>query len=156
WFLKGLLQNMTLILFVMVGVLIVSLGLNALAVWRGWLFVRERSSEGTRGVSAREEPVTLLIPVCGVEGEGVAHFRRFCELDWPEYQVVFTVLDARDAALPLLGQLRSNERCSVEIQVGGEATGVNLKIRNLLNARPRAKHEWIVICDADVRPDADL
>jgi len=134
-------------------VLLASLVLNFLATWRGWLFVHRVARVAPQGF---QPPVTLMIPVCGVEGEGLAHFQRFCALDWPRYQLLFTLLDPADPALPLLRQLRSNDHCTIDIQVGGSSTGFNLKVRNLLNAWPSVRHDWIVICDADVRAESDL
>jgi ceramide glucosyltransferase len=100
--------------------------------------------------------VTLLIPVCGVEGEGISHFRRFVSLSWPKYQVVFTVLDPQDPAVPLLHQIQSTEQCHVEVQVGGSSDGQNLKIRNLQNAFSQVANDFIIICDADIKPEPDF
>ncbi len=133
--------------------LLTSLILNVLATWRGWLFHRRRSLPNP---DQDKPPVTLMIPVCGVEGEGLAHFQKFCELDWPRYQVIFTVLDPEDGSLPILRQLVSNSKCTIDLQVGGVSVGVNLKVRNLLNAWPLVKHDWVVICDSDVVAAPDL
>jgi ceramide glucosyltransferase len=101
-------------------------------------------------------PVTVFIPVKGVEGEGLPHFRRFCSLDWPNYQLIFTILDPHDPSLPILKQLQSNDKCQVYLQIGGSADGANLKIRNLLNAFPLLQHEWMIVCDADVEAEPGL
>ncbi len=134
--------------------LLVTVALNALAVWRARSFVMAQQS--WIPPSTPRPPVSLLVPVCGVEGDGVEHFARFCRLDWPSYEVIFTVLDTHDPATLLLQEMRSTPSCEVKVQVGGPALGANLKVRNLLNASHRASHEWLVICDADVRPDPDF
>ncbi len=131
-----------------------SIFLNGLATWRAWSFIKRRSAPQKSLLS--KPPVTLLIPVCGVEGtegERVEHFLRFSQLDWPQYQVIFTVLKDSDPAVPLLQQILSSPTCTVNLQMGGIATGANPKVRNLLNALPLVRHEWIVICDADVKPE---
>jgi len=155
--------------------------LNGMAVWRAWCFIKNRSrviseASTTRGDPRHsihpenfrdgflakagnidwQPPVTLMVPVCGIEADGVAHFSQFCRLNWPQYQAIFTVLDAMDPALPMLQQIQPFSGCEVKLQVGGPATCANLKIRNLLNAFPSVRYEWIVICDADVQPDPDF
>jgi ceramide glucosyltransferase len=126
--------------------------LNGLAVWRAWLFIRNRPPSST----PFEPAVSLLIPVCGIEGKGLAHFERFCRLDWMHYEVIFTVLDPQDPAVPLLQQLSNTSTCDVHLQIGGKSEGRNLKIRNLLNGVSRARYEWMVICDADIKPEMNF
>jgi ceramide glucosyltransferase len=136
------------ILILIAFLLACSVVLNSLATWRAWLFVR---SSRNFEPSIVKPKVSIFIPVCGIEGTGLSHFRRFCSLDWPCYQVIFTVLDQADPAIPVLKQIESSPSCEVALQVGGSSTGSNLKIRNLLNAWPKLRHDWIVICDADVK-----
>lgn len=125
--------------------------LNGLAVWRAWRFVAGQRTGSRKTISFRP-PVSVLVPVCGIEGGGIEHFLRYRRIDWPGYQVIFTVLEDSDPALPVLRQISSTAGVEVSLQVGGAAGGANRKIRNLLNAMPLVRHEWIVICDADVEP----
>ncbi len=127
-----------------------SLILNALAVWRGWCFTR--LDLPSFSPHAARPPLSLLVPVCGVEGEGLPHFQRFCELDWPTYQLIFTVLDPADPSLPILHQLRPPPHVTLCVHIGGAAIGANLKIRNLQNAQSKVQHDWMIVCDADVEP----
>jgi ceramide glucosyltransferase len=140
--------------------LVISAVLNALALWRGLKFTScSRRKVGDRGPAGDGlPPVTILVPVCGLEPDAEAHFRRFLDLDWPAYQVVFTVLDPADPCIPVLREIESAGDSSreVNVNVGGLADGQNLKIRNLLNAWPLVRHEWLVLCDADVVADPGL
>ncbi|MBI4026638.1 MAG: glycosyltransferase [Verrucomicrobia bacterium] len=128
--------------------------LNGMAAWRAWRFVRNTPPH--RESAPSKPPATLLVPVRGIEGDGVEHFQRFCQLDWPSYQVVFTVLDEADPALPLLRRIRPGAGCEMTLQVGGRSEGANPKVRNLLNAFPKARHDWMAICDADVEVEPDF
>ena len=134
--------------------LLLAVGLNGLAAWCAWRFRRKHLAP--RDELRHRPPATLLVPVRGLEGDDSSHFLRFCQLDWPGYQMIFTVLDPEDGALPALRRLRSTATCQVTLQVGGASQGANPKVRNLLNAWPLVKHDWIVICDADIRPDSDF
>lgn len=126
--------------------------LNAMATWCGRKFIRKAPLPP----SQTTPPVTLLVPVCGLEGDDFTHFKAFANLQWPQYEVIFAVLDPADPAIAVLRQISSSAQCKVSIQIAGSATGANLKIRNLLNAWPLATHDWIVFCDADVVAEPDL
>ncbi len=132
-------------------ILFTAVFLNGLAVWRARCFVRTQSMP--RKDNDQKIPVTLMIPVCGTEGDDREHFDRFCQLDWPNYQVIFTVLDPMDPVIPILKQIPSSQNCKIKLYIGGSAKGNNLKIRNLLNAMPWVDHDVIIICDADVKPE---
>lgn len=142
-------MHLVLVLF-----LVLSVGVNLIALWCGWQFIR---NQGAKHLVLTQMPeVTLLIPVCGVEGDGLSHFTRFTRLNYPKYQVVFTVLDPLDLAVSVLQQIPSTDQCSVEVQIGGNSDGENLKVRNLRNAFPRVKSDYIAICDADIKPEPDF
>lgn len=131
-----------------------SLILNGLAVWRGWRFANKPPFSPLS--SSNLPSISLVVPVCGIEAGGIQHFQRFCELDWPVYQLIFTILDPKDPAIPLLKQIVPPSHVDLTILSGGEAIGANLKVRNLQNAQSVVKHDWMVVCDADVEPDTLL
>jgi ceramide glucosyltransferase len=100
--------------------------------------------------------VTVLKPVCGLEKNLAVNLRSACLQDYPDYQVVYSVQDSDDPALPLLREIQQEfgaERVSVACSVAN--VGVNGKINNLAGALPQARHELLVISDSDVllRPD---
>ena len=132
-------------------ILLIAVLLNGLAVWRARCFIKKQAADEKYGM--QKPPVTLMVPICGTEGDDLEHFSRFCRLDWPNYQVIFTVLDPADPVIPILQQIPSSARCEVKLHIGGSAKGNNLKIRNLLNAMPWVRNDLIVICDADVKPE---
>jgi ceramide glucosyltransferase len=97
-------------------------------------------------------PVSLLKPVHGLEKGLAENLRSACRQDYPEYQVVFSVEEEADPALPLLRALASeygSSRVTVVVHAGG--TAPNGKVRNLVGALPAARHEVLVISDSDVR-----
>jgi ceramide glucosyltransferase len=101
-------------------------------------------------------PATVLKPVCGLEKNLEANLRSICEQDYPEYQVVFSVQDPQDPALPLLREIQrdfGHDRVSV---VGRNLkVGLNGKINNLLGGLTQARYDVLVISDSDVtlKPD---
>ncbi|HVE12343.1 MAG TPA: bacteriohopanetetrol glucosamine biosynthesis glycosyltransferase HpnI [Elusimicrobiota bacterium] len=125
---------------------------SVLAVRRLW---KERKAAAGR-VPAALPPVTVLKPIKGLDREMYASLASFLDQDYPEYQVIFCVQDADDAALPLLRRLKADfpER-DVELVVSSERIGFNPKVNNLANAEPAIKHELLLISDSDVRARRD-
>jgi len=123
-----------------------------LAVWR--FRTQPRCSPG---YSFSKWPgVTILKPVRGLEKNQEQNLRSACLQDYPEFQVVFSVQDPDDPALPLLkkiGQAFGSKRVSVVI--GNRRVGPNGKINNLLGALPYAQYDTLVISDSDVRLKPD-
>lgn len=142
-------------LFYILGViLLVSTLLNAMALWRGSIFVN--SIDEPCEPQDPETPwpsVSLLVPLCGLEEGFEKEIFRFLKFDYPDYNVVFTVLDANDPVIPVVSRIASQNPDKVFLNIGGEATGENLKVRNLLNGIKLVNHEWLIICDGDILPE---
>ena len=100
-------------------------------------------------------PVTVLKPVCGLEKNLSANLRSICLQDYPEYQVVFSIQDPGDPALPLLKEIQRDYPERVSVTVENFQAGPNGKINNLLGALLHARHDFLVISDSDVRVGTD-
>jgi ceramide glucosyltransferase len=101
-------------------------------------------------------PVTILKPVHGLEKNQRENLRSTCLQDYPEYQVVFSVQEANDAAIPLLNDLQREfgaER--VTVAIGNYRAGTNGKINNMIGGLRQARYDTLVISDSDVllKPD---
>jgi len=95
--------------------------------------------------------VTILKPVHGLEKHLEKNLRSACTQDYPKYQVVFSVQDENDPAIPLLRTLQSeygSERITVVIDQ--RQVGTNGKINNLIGGLAQARYEILVISDSDV------
>lgn len=90
-------------------------------------------------------------PLCGVDLMAELALESFFLLDYPQYQLVFGVQDAKDPVLEIIARLRARypERDTV-VMVNDALHGSNRKISNLMNMQPLAKHEIIVFSDADI------
>jgi ceramide glucosyltransferase len=101
-------------------------------------------------------PVTILKPVHGLEKNQRENLRSTCLQDYPEFQVVFSVQEANDAAIPLLNDLQREfgvERVTVAIE--NFRAGTNGKINNMIGGLRQARYDTLVISDSDVllKPD---
>jgi ceramide glucosyltransferase len=102
-------------------------------------------------------PVTILKPLKGLDRELYENLRSYCRLDYPSYQLLFTLASPDDEALPVLAKLRAEfpER-DIEIVVSKNRIGFNPKINNVSNAAPFIKHDLLLISDSDVRVKPDF
>jgi ceramide glucosyltransferase len=100
--------------------------------------------------------VTVLKPVHGLEKNQKENLRSTCIQDYPEFQVVFSVQEPDDAAVPLLREIQQEfgtERVTVAIE--NCRAGTNGKINNMIGGLRHARHDILVISDSDIllRPD---
>jgi ceramide glucosyltransferase len=106
--------------------------------------------------SSRLPPVTVLKPICGAEPGLYEHLRSFCRQDYPEFQIIFGVLDAADPALLVVRRLSAEfPALAIEVVINAQQHGSNCKISNLINMIERARYDVLAIADSDtfVRPD---
>ena len=97
-------------------------------------------------------PVTILKPIHGLEKDLEENLRSACALDYPDYQVVFSVQRLDDPALPRLRRLeREFGRDRVTVAVTDSEPVINGKIQNLVGAFKVARHDILLISDSDVR-----
>ena len=101
-------------------------------------------------------PVTILKPLKGADAESEACFRSHFQLEYPQYQLVFGVADKNDPAVVIVEKLR-REFPKVDAQwvLCPQQLGANRKVSNLVQMLAPARHEHLVINDADmlVRPE---
>jgi len=106
--------------------------------------------------SARRPPVSILKPLRGEDPALADNLRSFLRQDYPALQLVCGVADSSDPAAVVVRQLMG-EFPGAEIALVVDATqrGTNLKVANLRNMLPAAKHDLLVLADSDMRVGAD-
>jgi len=123
-----------------------ALGYSIIAMLRVWTFPRPRP------VTGEKPPITVLKPVAGAEPNLEQNLRSFCTQDYPEFQILFGVRDSRDPAIPIVERLvRDYPQRHAALVVDPTVAGSNLKISNVLNMMPGARHDLLVVADADCR-----
>jgi len=125
-----------------------------LAIYTGRsFFQRTRSRRVDRSFAP---PLSILKPVRGVDREAFENFASMCDLDYPNYEILFAVGDARDPAIDVIEQV---QRCfpqrSIRLIVGVEQVGNCRKTNSLCRLAKEATHDLLVINDSDVRVEND-
>jgi len=110
-------------------------------------FFRKRRREG----ACWHPTVSLIKPVCGLEKNLYRNLSTACRQAYPEYEVIFSVQDSADPALPLLVRIRDeNPGVLVRIVVDRASAGPNGRLSNILNATSHATGEVLVYSDSDM------
>jgi ceramide glucosyltransferase len=132
--------------------------LLALLILPGWLYLLGAAiatacfTRSAGKVVPDPQPVSVLKPLCGAEPGLYDNLRSFAEQNYPEFEVVLGLRDPRDAALPvvraLIGDLPGRE---IRLVIEPRAAGSNLKVANLENMLPAARHGLLVLADSDIR-----
>lgn len=103
-------------------------------------------------------PITILKPICGIDGDVYENLASFCQQDYPKYQLIFAVLEREDPGIEIVQKV-IHDFPDLDIQlIIGEATttiGANRKVSNLVNAFTKAKYDILVIADSDIRVGRD-
>jgi ceramide glucosyltransferase len=101
-------------------------------------------------------PVTVLKPLCGEDPELYENLLSFCRQDYPTWQIVFGVQNPSDPAVAIVNRLIAEfpEADLALVVKGGRNLG-NLKVANLQNMLPKARHDLLVIADSDIRVGPD-
>jgi ceramide glucosyltransferase len=107
-------------------------------------------------VTPDERPaVSVLKPLHGAEPGLYDNLRSFLDQDHPAMQVVFGVRHRADTALPIARALiRENPGRDTTLVIDPRAGGRNLKVANLENMLPAARHDILVLADSDMRVDS--
>jgi len=99
----------------------------------------------------RQQGVTVLRPVAGLEKNLERTLRSAFELDHPKIEVIFCVASADDPVVPLVKQIRAEYAdISSLLLVGDEPVSFNPKLNNLVKGWKAARYDWIIMADSNL------
>lgn len=128
---------------------------NLLCIWSSRRFLQmQRVRAGKGAAIGSQPPVSILKPLRGTDPEMLESFRSHCRLQYPVYEILFAVHDPADAALGLVERLKSEfPQRDIRVFVFPTVLGANIKVSNLAQLLPRAKYEYLIVNDGDIRVD---
>jgi len=101
-------------------------------------------------------PASIVKPVRGLDHQAFENFASFCQLDYPEYEVLFAVSEGDDHVCAVIDKLRADfPACSIRLITKVPRIGTNDKVNNLCHLSRKAKYDFIVMNDSDVRVERD-
>jgi ceramide glucosyltransferase len=101
-------------------------------------------------------PVSILKPLKGVDPEIFESFCSHCEQDYPDFQLIFGVSDPADPAVEVVRKLQTKyPAIPIELIVCERILGTNIKVSNLAQMLPVARHEILLVNDSDIRVPKD-
>jgi len=129
----------------------------ALLVWQ-WLAALRFPLHARAGGTSSSPGVTLLKPVKGCDAHTEDCLRSWFAQDYAgPVQVLFGVAAADDPACAIIRQLLGEfPNTDAQLVVCGPLLGANAKVSKLAQISKLAKHEVVVISDADVRVPPDF
>jgi len=119
--------------------------------------IRPLPGDAPSGSSALP-PVTLLKPLKGADEHTEACLGSWFAQDYPgDIQLLFAVADAGDPVCEVVNKLlREFPHADARLVVCPERLGTNGKVSKLAQLQPLAKHDVLVVSDADVFVPPDL
>jgi ceramide glucosyltransferase len=127
----------------------------ALAIFSTWTYRRSLKKLPPFDASYTP-PVSLLKPVHGLDWGAYENFASMCNLDYPEYEIVFAVGHADDPIIPTIEKLRRDfPKTAIRLIIGVEQLGASRKTNKLCRLAKEAKYELLVMNDSDVRVEKD-
>lgn len=120
------------------------------------LVLLERFLKAPELVAENLPPITILKPLHGDDPELEAALATFLTQDYPTFQVVFGVQNPADPALTVVERLRARfPGRDIAVVVDATQHGRNRKIGNLINMEGAARHDILIIADADIHVAPD-
>ena len=140
--------------FVLGGLAVLSF---VLLIWQ-WLAGRRFPLHRRIADSSFTPPVTVLKPLKGTDSTTAASLRSWLAQDYAgDIQFLFGVESEADPACALVRQLLAEFPArDAQLLVCPERLGANPKVSKLIQMVRVAKHDFLVVSDADVRAPADL
>src|ERR1700729_2809470 len=124
-----------------------------LCLWSAAAFLRQRRADSESSLPAPPlPPVSILKPLKGTDPEIYQSFRSHCLQDYPEYEIIFGVSDPSDPAIADVKQLQSEfSSRAIKLIVCPKSLGANVKVSNLAQMLPLARHDHLIVDDSDIR-----
>lgn len=96
-------------------------------------------------------PVSIVVPVRGIENFTGETLEAAFRLDWPEYELLFCVADAGDPVIEAIRAVAARHpQVDMRILTGDDRISANPKLNNCYKGWQAARHDWVVLADSNV------
>jgi ceramide glucosyltransferase len=101
--------------------------------------------------AGQSQPVSIVVPLRGIEQFTPETLQRSFSLDWPRYELVFCVAHADD---PVVGLVKSAiarfPGVPARLSIGDDRVSANPKLNNCVKGWEAARHDWVILADSNV------
>jgi ceramide glucosyltransferase len=128
-----------------------------LTLWGTWLARRHfRSTPPRLDTPFALFPVSILKPLKGVDAGSEENLESFFRLNYPDFELLFSVADAHDPAARTVRQLMAKyPGVKSRLIVGAIDIGPNPKVNNMVKSYEQASNDFVLISDSNVRVPTD-
>jgi ceramide glucosyltransferase len=121
------------------------------------LAVRHALGRARRAGEGPAPDVTIIKPLNGADPNLRDRLQTFCRQDYAgKIQIVFGVHDAADPAIAVVRELQlAHPALDIELVIDPRIHGANRKATNLINMADSARHDVLILSDADIAVDAN-
>ena len=125
-----------------------------------WQFFAARKFPLHQRIAATDftPAISILKPLKGCDDTTAASLQSWLNQNYPgQTQILFGVADTNDPVCKIVQELlQKNPALNAQLMICGEPPGANAKVSKLAQLERHAKHDLILICDADVRVPPDF
>jgi len=121
--------------------------------WSASVFLRRQTASRSRPtLTEATPPISILKPLKGTDPEIYECLRSHCLQDYPEYEIIFGASDPNDPAIATVKKLQSEFPANrIQLIVCPKILGANIKVSNLAQMLPLARHDHLIVNDSDIR-----
>ena len=124
-----------------------------ICLWSASVFLREQTAARSRPtLTEAMPPISILKPLKGTDPQIYECLRSHCLQDYPEYEIIFAVSDPNDPAIATVKRLQSEFPAHrIQLIFCPTILGANIKVSNLAQMLPLARHDHLIVNDSDIR-----
>jgi ceramide glucosyltransferase len=112
--------------------------------------------QGSHGQEGKFAPISILKPLKGADEGLLENLESFFRLDYPVFELLFSVSEQDDPVIPLIRQLiKKYPEIPTRFYIGSFDVGSNPKVNNIFRSYKNAQYDTVLISDSNtrVRPD---
>nr|WP_314094083.1 ceramide glucosyltransferase [uncultured Shinella sp.] len=99
----------------------------------------------------KKPPVSIVIPVRGIENFTGETLERAFRLSWPRYELLFCVAHGNDPIIPLIEKTAAaHPEIAMRILIGDDRISANPKLNNCVKGWQAAQYDWVILADSNV------
>jgi len=124
--------------------------------WGTWLAYKHFRSSRLPTLGENLPPVSILKPLKGTDEGLEENLESFFQLNYPQFEILFSVADPQDPAAILVKKLKEKYlSVKAELICEPQSLGPNPKVNNLISSYQRAQNDVVLISDSNIRVPKD-